>query len=167
MNGGGSIDHQLAARLLAADDVIQSFSAFSGDSNLTMMYSQIQRARDITLTNLKNFSDVFGKNISRTLLRLNQWGKDLGASGESFLKTKAEICLMLAAAPVWPKDVPFELCENVQLLPFIGGGPSSVRLTSATHQLTQKDRACFYRDYMRASKIYQDFKAEIRLKSVK
>ncbi|MBX9767489.1 MAG: hypothetical protein K2X47_09485 [Bdellovibrionales bacterium] len=151
----------LSAKLLASDDILKDLSAYSGSSSLLLMTRDAEKSQEITNANLQGFVELFGKNISQVLKRRTEMEKQLGASGKSYAKSRAEMCLMLLAVPEWPKNIPRDFCLNVQLPSVFPGGPQSITLTANHFTKPHSERACHYRDYQRESLIYQNYRTEL------
>jgi hypothetical protein len=64
---------------------------------------------------------------------------------------------MLSSMPTWPKSVYKKYCLNTKLEEVIPGGPSSNKLTSDFLNQNFNKRNCGYRNYIRKSKIFQDW----------
>jgi hypothetical protein len=153
-------EQKVAAQVLASDRFLDVLQKVSGTDNLVLILADIQNSKPVTQETLQAFSDVFGKNLRRTLERYQERELVLrGATGASYRRSRTELCLSLLAVPAWPKRVPKELCLGLQLEPLLAGGPRSIALSEEWFRKPHEERACVYRDYLRLSKIYQDWRA--------
>ncbi len=148
-----------AAQLLAAESFLDVLSKVSGTDNLALISADIKRAKPIAIGNMTSFVDVFGKNINRILKNnyKNIQRSDDPTLNEVYTRNAAEICLLLSSMPTWPKKVNKKYCLNSKLDEVISGGPSSSPLTKAYLKQHFNKRNCGYRNYIRKSKIYQEW----------
>ncbi len=151
-------DQNVAAQILASDRFLDVLQRVSGTDNLAVILSDIQKSKPVTQETLQAFANLFDSNIERVLKHQRKQEHDVGGeSGRSYRRVRAELCLQLLAVPKWPRQVSQELCDGMQLDPVIAGGPSSVKIDDSVFNKPHNERACSYRDYMRLSKIYQDW----------
>ncbi len=151
-------DQNVAAQILASDRFLDVLQRVSGTDNLAVILSDIQKSKPVTQETLQAFANLFDANIERVLKHQRKQEHDVGGeSGRSYRRVRAELCLQLLAVPKWPRQVSQDLCDGMQLDPVIAGGPSSVKIDESIFRKPHNERACSYRDYMRLSKIYQDW----------
>ncbi len=151
-------DQNMAAQLLVADRFADVLSKISGTDNYALIMADLKRARPITLATMESFVEVFRKNIKTLLKELLK--KEKNASGmikEIHRRSRTELCFGLLSAPKWPSKIDKKYCLGLKLGPIIPGGPSSKRINSKLMHSSFLKRACSYRDYLRSSKIYQDW----------
>ena len=152
-------DSNNAAQLLAAESFLDVLSKVSGTDNLALISADIKRAKPIAIGNMNSFLEVFGKNINRILK--NNYKKikktDDPTLNEVYSRNSAEICLLLSSMPTWPKKVKKKYCLNSKLEEVISGGPTSNSLTKSYLKKNFNKRNCGYRNYIRKSKIYQEW----------
>lgn len=151
-------DQNIISQFLAANrftDILNKHGAFE-DLSATM--ADIKRARPLVLANLTNFSNLFSKNIKNSLEILKEQERkvDVSISGD-FNYSRAELCFGLLSVPVWPKNISKNLCKQVSIRPLISGAPHSKVITENLMNAPYNQRACLQRDFMRSSKIYQDW----------
>ncbi len=153
-------DQNVAAQILASDRFLDVLQRVSGTENLAIILSDIQKSKPVTQETMQAFANLFDTNISRVLKHQRKQEEVVGgSSGRMYRRVRAELCLQLLAVPKWPGRVSKELCDDLQLDPVISGGPSSVKIDDGVYKKPHNERACFYRDYMRLSKIYQDWRS--------
>ena len=157
-----SLDHDgsnEAAQLLAAESFVDVLSRISGTDNLALIAADIKRARPIAIGNMISFLDVFGENINRILEKnyelINESNDPI--LGEVYQRNASEICLLLSSMPSWPKDVDKKYCLGTMLEEVLPGGPSSTMITGDYLNQNFGERNCGYRNYIRKSKIYQEW----------
>lgn len=149
----------VAAQVLASDRFLEVLQRVSGTDNLAVILADIQGSKPVTQDTLQSFADLFDRNIRGTLKHYQRQETELGGStGGTYRRVRAQLCLNLLAVPSWPKGVPARLCDGLRLDPIIVGGPSSIEVNAGWISAPHDKRACAYRDYLRLSKIYQDWR---------
>lgn len=143
------IDPQTAAKLLAAEDVLRELRRYSGSDDYNQIARDIEKAQFTTKETLKSFVELFQRGIRRAI------DYYMRTPGEGSHKEWAELCIKLLAAPEWPRTIPPGLCGGAQLSSLFPGGPKSIQVTWTTLALPYERRACGYRDFLRASRIFQ------------
>ena len=148
-----------AMQLLVADSFIDSLADTQSGGSLVQVSTDIKRSRPIVIETLNTFGKVFGKNIADILKRNHKKiiNTDDITLKDIYYTNISEICIMLSSMPVWPDDIRKEYCVNTQLPTIIPGGPSSVMLTKKHLDSQFSNRSCRYRNYIRKSKIYQEW----------
>lgn len=154
-----NVDSNTATQLLAAESFLDVLAKMSGTDNLAIISADIKRAKPIAISNMTTFLDVFGKNINRILKRNYKRIKKSSdpTLQEVYQRNVAELCLLLSSMPVWPDKVDQKYCLNSKLEEVIPNGPESVTLTSDYLNKNFNIRNCGYRNYIRKSKIYQEW----------
>lgn len=154
-----------AAQLLAANSFLEVLKQVSGTDNLTGIAIDIRKAKPIAMNNMISFSEVFGSNINRTF-RKNQHliNSNDPLISEAYKQNRAEFCFLLASLPQWPIAIPMNYCYGLKLESIIPGGPVTSSLDSNFINQPFSKRACIYRNFIRASKIYQDWGIKLPLK---
>jgi len=157
-----SLDHDgsnEAAQLLAAESFVDVLSRISGTDNLALIAADIKRARPIAIGNMISFLDVFGENINRILEKnynlINRVNDPI--LGEVYQRNASEICLLLSSMPSWPESVEKKYCVGSVLEEVLPGGPRSKLITKDYLDQNFGARNCGYRNYIRKSKIYQEW----------
>lgn len=147
------------AQLLAAESFLEVLSKINGTDNLALISADIKRAKPISIGNMNSFVEVFGRNINR-ILRDNhrniQRTNDPTLT-EVYSRNSAEICLLLSSMPEWPRRIDQDYCVGTKLGAVIPGGPESELITREYLNRNFNQRNCGYRNYIRKSKIYQDW----------
>lgn len=152
-------DSNTVAQLLAAESFLDVLAKVNGTDNLAIISADIKRAKPIAIGNMTSFLDVFGRNINRILKK--NYKKIQSSSDptldEVYQRNAAELCLLLSSMPVWPDKVDKKYCLNSNLKEVIANGPESAVLTSDYLNKNFNKRNCGYRNYIRKSKIYQEW----------
>jgi hypothetical protein len=159
-NGTG-VDNQADILLLTASDLMAELQTFSGTSDLTLQQQDAERARTTTADALQNFSEVFADNINDMLKGYAAKPNDADA-----YDMRAQTCLLLLAVPEWPKGISQQYCLGVQMKSTFEKGPPSVAITPSLIKSDQKDRACVYVQFLRNSKIYQQYLNNTKTRTV-
>ncbi len=154
-----SDDQELSSQLLAADSFIDTLKIIKGSDNLALIMNDISNSQHISLNNMNALVDTFGKNIREVLKEID---KDKSETRdpelrEVYSRTTAQFCLLLSSMPAWPEDIPQKYCMGSFLKPVLEGGPSSPVINSAYLNQNYTKRSCGYRNFIRESKIYQDW----------
>lgn len=149
---------EIASQMLAADTFLETLQKISGTDNLGSIKAEVKRAQRITLSNMSSFANVFGENINDILEKnfTRSRGEDTLVA-EVYRRNVGEICVLLSSLPEWPNEVDKSYCEGAMIPEVIPGGPASVRVDAAYLVQSYSKRECGYRDYMRKTKIYQDW----------
>jgi len=154
-----SADSELSAQLLAADSFIETLKIIKGSDNLALILNDISNSQHISLNNMKALIDTFGKNIRNVVKNIN---KDLKATNDPQLKevysrSLGQFCLLLSSMPQWPEVIPQKYCIGTFLKPVLAGGPQSPTIDSSYLNRSFSKRSCGYRNFLRESRIYQDW----------
>ncbi len=160
ISGHSGLDRDTTAALLASSDIIKEISRFAGTDDLTLISRDIQKSQTIVQSTLTEFGKIFGRSIKHVL-------KDYKASADPKVHAeKASLCLKLLAMPEWPKKIPVEYCDGSSLISIFKDGPSSVVVNAKTRGLPHSQRACSFRDFFRANRIYQNYLHSSRARSL-
>ena len=149
----------LAVQLLVADSFVDVLKTISGKDNFALILADIQRAKPIALVNMEGFIDVFSQSINSILLKSRE--KILLIKDRSiksiYIRSHSEICILLSTMPFWPESIKKDLCVGTHLGSVMRGGPFIPKITLDYLNQDFNKRSCLYRDYIRKSKIYQDW----------
>lgn len=147
------------SQLLAADSFIEVLSQVSGTDNLTMLSMGVQRAMPIAIGNMTAFAEVFGRNINRILKKNHLLLKKTGDSSlqNVYSSNASQICLLLSSLPKWPSKIEKHYCLNSRINEVLPRGPKAPLIDTAYLNQDFDSRACGYRDFLRKSRIYQDW----------
>ncbi len=152
-------DPELSAQLLAADSFIETLKVIKGSDNLALIINDISNSQHISLNNMNALVNTFGKNIRNVLKEVNKDYQETNDSQlrEVYSRTTAQFCLLLSSMPSWPEDIPQKYCIGTYLKPVLSGGPQSPKIDSSYLNQPFSKRSCGYRNFIRESKIYQDW----------
>ncbi|MDH4468441.1 MAG: hypothetical protein QE271_10305 [Bacteriovoracaceae bacterium] len=151
-------EQDVAAQFLVADSFVSTLTKLSGSDDLALLSLDNRNAMSVSMNNLKNFGDIFQKELNRVIRKnADRAGNSDTSVGIVYERNVAEMCLLLSTLPEWPKKVNRKYCQNVQIPEVIPGGPSSVLVNDEYLKQNFSVRSCGYRDYIRKSKIYQDW----------
>lgn len=157
LTGGSGMSDQVSSQLLAANDLIAQLEMISGKKSFKKMRTDIWKAQTLSESTLTGFGDTFGPNLSRGLQHYADAAEnDIGS--DKYKQSKATLCLMLLAIPTWPDSIPTDYCRGEQLPAEMEGGPVSAKIDENTFTLPHEQRACLYRDYLRATDNYQFYR---------
>lgn len=151
-------DSNVAQQLLAADSYLDTLRKVKGD-DYTLISTDIHKARPIAEGNMRSFIEIFGKNINSILEDNDDKISDTNDPTliEIYRRNSAELCLLLSSMPVWPDKVDKDYCVGSQLDSVIPTGPRSPILTENYLKQNFSERSCGYRNYLRKSKIFQEW----------
>lgn len=154
-----SADSELSAQLLAANSFIETLKIIKGSDNLALILNDISNSQHISLNNMKALIDTFGKNIRNVVKNIS---KDLKGTNDPQLKevysrSLGQFCLLLSSMPEWPEVIPQKYCIGTFLEPVLTGGPQSPKIDSNYLNQSFSKRSCGYRNFLRESRIYQDW----------
>ncbi len=154
-----SEDQELSSQLLAADSFIETLKIIKGSDNLALIINDISNAQHISLNNMNALTDTFGKNIRSVLKEISKDSSETNDPQlrEVYKRTTAQFCLLLSSMPSWPEDIPQKYCMGTYLKPVLSGGPQSPKIDSQYLNQPFSKRSCGYRNFIRESKIYQDW----------
>ena len=152
-------DEELSSQLLAADSFIDTLKVIKGNDNLALIMNDISNSQHISLNNMNALVDTFGKNIRDVLKAVD---KDANETNDPQLRkvykrTTAQFCLLLSSMPSWPEDIPKKYCIGSSIAPVLTGGPQSPTIDWNYLNRPFSQRSCGYRNFIRESKIYQDW----------
>ncbi len=151
-------DQVLVAQILAAERFTDMLTRMSGTDNLAQIRQDIQRAQPITISNLNSFVRVFGPNLNRILLRLrNEENRADATVARAKRNARTELCFLLLGVPDARFHVAPGYCEGLRLEPLVEGAPASLTITRRTFARDFEERACVYRDYFRANRIFENW----------
>jgi hypothetical protein len=152
-------DSNVVAQLLAAESFLDVLAKVNGTDNFAIISADIKRAKPIAVGNMNSFMDVFGNNINRILKKNHK--RILKTQDpklkQIYTRNSAEMCLLISSMPTWPKKVRKKYCLDSHLESVIPNGPQSETLTSDYLAKNFEDRNCGYRNYLRKSKIFQEW----------
>lgn len=152
-------DQNIAAQMLAMESYLETLRKVSGKDSDELVMLDIQNAQKGALSNMRNFVDVFAKNISQLL---NNNNKKITATNDASQKIideedQARICVLLSSMPQISNKIDMSLCHGKKLKAMIKGGPETSVITQKYLQEDFSKRNCAYRDYIRKSKIYREW----------
>jgi hypothetical protein len=150
-------NNSVALQLLAANSFLDTLKGIKGSDNLTLILSDINNAKKITLSNMSGLLDVFGKNIKK-VLKKNQ--EEIQATNDPdirdiYQRNTSHFCLLLSSMPAWPEDVPKSYCLGSSIPAAITGGPSSPKITGSYLNSPFSKRSCGFRKFIQKSKVFQ------------
>ncbi len=150
-------DQVLVAQLLASDRFTETLSKMSGD-NLSRVRQDIDSGREVTISNLDSFGDLFGKNINRILGRLyNESHSSTGSIALTQKKALSRMCHLLLGVPHVLNYVNVSYCEGAKMDALVKGGPETKPLNLDSFKQDLNDRACVYREFFRQNKIFENW----------
>ncbi|MBT4793006.1 MAG: hypothetical protein HON90_15625, partial [Halobacteriovoraceae bacterium] len=146
------------AQLLAADSFLDVLSLISGTDNYAKIKMDLKKAKPIVLNNMISFGNVFGGYINGLFWSNNYLVNNNDPTiSEAYKDDRAHMCFLLASLPRWPNAVKMTYCYGMQLTSMVPGGPESVVINYKYLTQPFAKRSCVYSDYLRKSKIYQDW----------
>lgn len=155
-------ESEVAGQLLAADSFLETLESVKGD-DYALISADIHKARPIAMGNMRNFMNLFSGNISSILWKNDKkirFSND-PTLNEVYQRSSSELCLLLSSMPVWPRSVNKQFCVGTQLEAVIPGGPPSELITLKYLDKNFGERSCGYRNYLRKSKIYQEWNIKL------
>lgn len=152
-------DQNIAAQMLAMESYLETLRKVSGKDSDELVMLDVQNAQKGALSNMRNFVDVFAKNINQLLKNNN---KKITATNDASQKTideedQARICVLLSSMPQISDKIDMSLCYGKKLKAMIKDGPETSVITQKYLQEDFSKRNCAYRDYIRKSKIYREW----------
>ena len=158
-----SEDPRLAMQFFAAENYLDVLRQVMGHESDETMMEDIRLASRGALSNMKNFSKIFSLQINRILESNDKALKTL--TDPTKLRTVREnhnrFCLLLTSFPEMSSSIKFNLCEGAQIKSYIRGGPESRLVDRAYLQADFTTRQCQYRNFLRKSKIYREWKIKL------
>ncbi len=152
-------DQNIAAQMLAMESYLETLRKVSGKDSDELVMLDIQNAQKGALSNMRNFVDVFAKNINQLLKNNNK--KIIATSDQSQTSIDVEdqtrICVLLSSMPQLNKKIDMSLCHGKKLAAMIKGGPETTTINENYLKEPFSKRNCSYRDYIRKSKIYREW----------
>ena len=150
------------AQLLAANSFLDVLKKVQGTDNKTLIKNNLQEAKSIAYTNLKQFGDTFGGHINAVLNTMSDDvnHRDSDISGPA-IKSRAKFCFLLAALPEWPRGVWKGHCNGLKIEAMYKDGPDTREISETLLRERLKKRACLYRNYFRDSEIYRQWNIKI------
>ncbi len=151
-------DQVLVAQLLAAERFTETLSRMNGGENLARIRQDIMNAQPVTISNLNSFGELFGKNISKILMRLfNEERNATGTIARSKRNARTQMCHLLLGVPDILNYVNVSYCEGLKMDPLVVGGPDTPALNQNSYTRDYNDRACVYREFFRQTRIYENW----------
>ncbi len=152
-------DQNIAAQMLAMESYLEGLRKISGRDSDELVMLDIQNAQKGALNNMRNFVDVFAKNIDE-LLKNNH--KKILSTKDISQKSideedQARLCVLLSSMPQINKKINISLCKGKKLFAMIKGGPETTVISDEYLKNDFSKRNCAYRDYIRKSKIYREW----------
>jgi hypothetical protein len=151
-------DVQATARLLAADDVIREITGSAGSTDLLLIERDIVKSQSVTQGVLEGFVDVFGVSLKSVIKTYDAQAKSAQEKPDGRNQSsKAELCLKIASAPLWPTQVPRSWCVGTQIKSTYFYGPTAPVINEELLAKPFEERVCMFRDFSRRSRIYERF----------
>lgn len=146
------------AQLLAADSFLDVLSLVSGTDNYSRIKMDLKKAKPIALNNMISFGNVFGGQINSLFYQNNYWVNSNDPTiAETYKENRAQMCFLLSSLPKWPQSVNMNYCYGMKLEAMISGGPETATIDFKYLNQPFAKRSCVYSDYLRKSKIYEDW----------
>ena len=152
-------NQELSSQLLAADSFIDTLKIIKGSDNLALIMNDISNSQHISLNNMNALVDTFGKNIRDILKDIDTNRRETSDPQlrKVYSRSLGQFCLLISSMPTWPKDIPQKYCLGTSLQSVLNGGPQSPKIDSNYLNQNFSKRSCGYRNFIRESKIYQDW----------
>lgn len=148
-------DQAISAQLLASDRFMETLGRYSGKTELGPLKREIEQAMGITKNNLNNFVKVFGKMLTKQLMRLSREEAESDPYiAELSRGSRNELCHLILGAEKASEYVDVRYCFGLKLGPLVVGGPQTLPLTKDSFQSDMGTRGCAFQDYARSEKIY-------------
>lgn len=148
-------DQAISAQLLASDRFMETLGKYSGKTELGPLKREIEQAMGITKNNLNNFVKVFGKMLTKQLMRLSREERESDPYiAELSRGSRTELCHLILGAEKAAEFVDVRFCLGLKLGPLVNGGPQTTVLTADSFQADMNVRGCTLQDYARSEKIY-------------
>ena len=158
INGKSGMDLQTASALLAADDIISELKKYSSKTLLQDLLVDISHSQGILQTTLDKFTEEFGRGIAQSIRDYDKQAQRLGVDQDrSDVESAAKLCTHLLSVPVWPTDVPKELCFGRKLKSAFEEKYDSPAINRNLIDSPWTKRACVYRDFIRTNDIYNGY----------
>lgn len=152
------------AQFLAADTFLDQLKRINGKSNPALIMADLDMADVTTQNNLNNFGFVFGEIIRNNMANSqNQFLSNDPDISKPYRKTRAKLCLLLAAIPDWPQTGAgglLQYCEGLSLQD-LQDGPQTPIITRDLIDAPLSKRKCIYRDYQRKNKIFKEWNIKL------
>ena len=146
------------AQLLAADSYLEVLSKVSGTDNKTRIKQDLSRAKAVTLSNMISFGQTFGFYINNLMFTNERLVRHKYPSvAETYKRDRAELCFLLTSLPEWPQSIRMSYCYGSQLESDFTDGPKTSSIDYNYINQNFESRACEYSDFIRNSKIYEDW----------
>lgn len=156
-NAQGDNSNQVA-QLLAADSYLEVLSKVSGTDNIIDIKEDLAGAKTVTLNNMTSFGEVFGRYINNLMFKNQKMiNHKFPTIAETYKRDRAELCFLLASMPEWPRRIKQSYCIGMQLTSGFENGPETPVIDHEYLNQNFKSRACEYTDFIRNSKIYEDW----------
>ena len=156
------VDQGISAQLLAADDILAQLKLASSSNDLTSIGRDLENSQTVVQQTLDAMlNDVFARPVNQSLKMYTKQAESARESindpfNRSNLSSKAELCIKLLAMPAWPRGLDSDYCEGAFLASKFQKGPRSITWSIKLYKdQPVQARACVYRDWIRASKIYE------------
>lgn len=152
-------DQNIAAQMLAMESYLETLRKVSGKDSDELVMLDIQNAQKGALSNMRNFVDVFAKNINQLLKNNNTKITSIADDSQTVIdrEDQARICILLSSMPHISKKIDMSLCNGKKLSAMIKGGPETPTVSESFLNQPFSKRNCSYRDYIRKSKIYREW----------
>lgn len=142
-------------QLLAANDVVQYLKQYSGAQSLQKMMDDSKNAQSLTAATMLRFMETFKDPIESSIGYYDGLIQTFGkVSSSSHYRSKAILCLNLAAMPNVSIPNSFSSCMGLKVNSVFSNGPSSIQIQKGTMSMSFDSRVCHYRDYHRRSAIF-------------
>ncbi len=156
-------DQNIAAQMLAMESYLETLRKVSGKDNDELVMLDIQNAQKGALSNMRSFVDVFYKNINQLLENNEENIQNSGDRSQQIIdeEDQARLCVLLSSMPQIHKKIDISYCYGKKLNALIKGGPETKVITEKYLNSDFSNRGCAYRDYIRKSKIYREWKIKL------
>jgi len=156
-------DQNVAAQMLAMESYLETLRKVSGKDTDELVMLDIQNAQKGALSNMRNFVEVFYKNINQLLEDNDDSINETRDSVQQKIdeEDQARLCVLLSSMPQIYKKIDISFCYGKKLNSMIKGGPETNVISKQYLESDFSIRGCSYRDYIRKSKIYREWNIKL------